>query len=791
VDEIGTGEEATIIFAHTGAGNTTTYTLTTNETVPANIGIWMEHGAIIDGAGTLTINGPFEAGHYQTFSGAGTVTINPKYTNPIKACWYGFDESATAVNNATYLNRAVSGLQQYSKLDLGIGQFSIDSATIAGFTNDVMTIPSSDITIEGHGYDLTKITISGTTECGLFYALNRDNISIKDAYFYGNSVGATSSNVGDGQFYYYSNTGASAHHSGIFITNCKIENFKAIKGIIYIVRDENNFDISDIRIEENVFRSLAGNQAEPTTTNHNAFLCLYSKTAGTGYIKDFTIADNIVHADYAHGFCGIIYRAKVGEIKSNIIYNAGQYGEPDNNYARYAIMIYGSPISEIGIHDNKIFNPYECGIYCLNGTNIKINDNFVNDQDSTNDSTLSKGGIVANGQNIDIKDNRLENCKIGIVAQPENYYSNITVNNNVIDGVNDSVKKGILVREHGTTLLTGGLTIEGNRIRDGKLILYRGSSASTYLYDILVENNSIELGQIYVTSIIYKTKVSNNVVNAQNQTRGICFIAGGIGIDISGNSVFGPGPDDGTASYGIYAYLIYNPSSLMNNHIEGWTYALYNTSLTATLWGNTMLNCYGTVPNIGNALGFDTPSWGRWHYSQLVQDIIPTAGATIGWTFTAPAFGNGNWTALSTTADMTITEEVITDIADISGFRPGDAIDLANAAAGPATLSTVIESLKFTYGTLTDTFETGEIVKGDTSGTWGRIFSDNGSDTMYVVEVYGDFDPTEDITGLKSGATAKLSAIDFKVHDACENTVDDQTLTPVDPVVKTWGSIAA
>ncbi len=63
VDTIGATKNATIVFKHFPvAGNTTAYTLTTSETIPSNISVRREPGAIIDGAGTLTINGPFDAG---------------------------------------------------------------------------------------------------------------------------------------------------------------------------------------------------------------------------------------------------------------------------------------------------------------------------------------------------------------------------------------------------------------------------------------------------------------------------------------------------------------------------------------------------------------------------------------------------------------------------------------------------------------------------------------------------------------------------------------------------------
>lgn len=61
VDAIGATKVATIKLRHSGAGNTTTYTLTTSETIPSNITLEVEDGAILhfDNGITLTQNGPF------------------------------------------------------------------------------------------------------------------------------------------------------------------------------------------------------------------------------------------------------------------------------------------------------------------------------------------------------------------------------------------------------------------------------------------------------------------------------------------------------------------------------------------------------------------------------------------------------------------------------------------------------------------------------------------------------------------------------------------------------------
>ena len=58
VDAIGTPKKATIKATHSSTGNETAYTLTTSETIPSNITLEIENGAVIDGAGTLTTSSP-------------------------------------------------------------------------------------------------------------------------------------------------------------------------------------------------------------------------------------------------------------------------------------------------------------------------------------------------------------------------------------------------------------------------------------------------------------------------------------------------------------------------------------------------------------------------------------------------------------------------------------------------------------------------------------------------------------------------------------------------------------
>lgn len=98
VDTIGTTKKATLFFPHhADDGNTTTYTLSTSETIPSNITLEFQNGALIaDDANNadLTINGPIIAAPgqhiFDYFNGSGTVKGNP-LIKEVYPEWWGVD----------------------------------------------------------------------------------------------------------------------------------------------------------------------------------------------------------------------------------------------------------------------------------------------------------------------------------------------------------------------------------------------------------------------------------------------------------------------------------------------------------------------------------------------------------------------------------------------------------------------------------------------------------------------------------------------------------------------------
>jgi len=103
VDAIGATKKATIYLLHDFDADETDYTLTTSETIPDNITLEFENGAIIDGSGTLTINGPVVAGWHQIIGSSITVTFGAGSINSVCPEWWGAKGDGTT-NDATAIN---------------------------------------------------------------------------------------------------------------------------------------------------------------------------------------------------------------------------------------------------------------------------------------------------------------------------------------------------------------------------------------------------------------------------------------------------------------------------------------------------------------------------------------------------------------------------------------------------------------------------------------------------------------------------------------------------------------
>ncbi len=115
VDVVGSTKKATLFLPHyADDGNTTTYTVSTSETIPSNINIIVQPGAILSIASgvTLTINGGFEVGLYQIFSytGTGVVVFGSGVIENIYPEWWYSSGSWSAAFSAAGVCASASGV---------------------------------------------------------------------------------------------------------------------------------------------------------------------------------------------------------------------------------------------------------------------------------------------------------------------------------------------------------------------------------------------------------------------------------------------------------------------------------------------------------------------------------------------------------------------------------------------------------------------------------------------------------------------------------------------------------
>lgn len=138
------GSDNAIIYVRNNSGNaTTTYTLTTSEIIPSNIIIKIENGAILDGVGTLTIEGIFKADPYQTFGTSITVVFNNPSQVIYPELWGGLPDGSTlchAAFQAAIISLAANG---------GIIQLSVGTYMI----NDGLAFDASNLAMLGMGFN--------------------------------------------------------------------------------------------------------------------------------------------------------------------------------------------------------------------------------------------------------------------------------------------------------------------------------------------------------------------------------------------------------------------------------------------------------------------------------------------------------------------------------------------------------------------------------------------------------------------------------------------------------------
>lgn len=135
VEAIGVSTNATIILKHTGSSSTTTYTLTTSEEIPSNINFIIERGAVINGAGTLTISGEFK-GSTGCFGSSITVLFGVGSNEKVRPEYWGTGTGAVL--------KAVDAVEETGIPVILTGGVNYPFATTLSITTDNMVIKGTN-----------------------------------------------------------------------------------------------------------------------------------------------------------------------------------------------------------------------------------------------------------------------------------------------------------------------------------------------------------------------------------------------------------------------------------------------------------------------------------------------------------------------------------------------------------------------------------------------------------------------------------------------------------------------
>jgi hypothetical protein len=689
----------------------------------------------------------------------------------------GTTDDTFAVRAAlAYVNAKGGGILRFPA-----GTYNLATATLAGLTDSAMSITADGVEIRGAGAGDTILQLTGsTTGARIFYSAGVSDVTYRDLTFKG--VGnAAASNAAIG--FYGVNTKDT---TGLRIQDCEFHDFKALEWVD-IEAVSGSYDIRGVHVERCRFQSYDGNRYSDADGIRSSFLHLDTGGPG-GYVRDVWIRDCWMDGQYMRTCIGLKDGVQYAHVTGCILLNAGSDLATDNRECYGLMLGYGSGCQYLWSEGNYIYNPYQAGIYSVGGSHVTIAHTTVIGQSTTWDTTLVTGAIACGAiENLKIIDCEVGDSEIGIEVQPADLEADIEI---IGCTVRNCGTKGLLIRETATWMNAGGVTIAQCHVHDSDVVVYR-STGSNRLHHVTIADNTVVRGKIHVQTDCHGLLVSGNKVwcNRDGATqRGIYF--GGTTIaTVVGNRVWGPGSDV-ASSYGLYfnTFLL-GLSIVKDNQVNGFFFGMYAPYALALSRDNLFTDVDTEVESaVAGDMGRDAPgtivntvtNYAR--AGTFVQDHYPSGGAArLGWVCTAPAHGLGSSYAAATfTGDMTNGEYVISDVSDHDRFIPGVQLTLANAAAGPALLTTEVVAWEVTYTGLSGTFEEGEFVEDTTGGLLATVSVDNGSDTCELVNIAYDMGTLavgNTIKGHKSGATATVSAIKLKVADACGNTVNDETLS--------------
>ena len=269
IDFIGTTNDAIIICEARKVG-VTTYTLTTSETVPSNIQLVIENGAVFDGAGTLTINGTLDAGSYQIFGDSITVVMEGSTIIDILPQWFNSDPYTNGFESIRAAMRAASsGGDSNRSVYIPAGDYIIDTT---GVFSDLDSTANIGIKVRGAGWNSTRLLLSPSGSDLWFY----NNVTterlqfpvFEDIGFFGKFspwTYATTSNYAKG-FRIYSGAATGNHEQGFKFLNC---NFIALHTVLQTAGDNTASETTFINCRINHIKNVVLELNNTQSFNHS------------------------------------------------------------------------------------------------------------------------------------------------------------------------------------------------------------------------------------------------------------------------------------------------------------------------------------------------------------------------------------------------------------------------------------------------------------------------------------------------------------------------------------------
>ena len=683
IDAIAT-EKATLVFRHNSGAATTTYTFSTDETIPSNINIVIEKGAIlsIGSTKTLTINSSFSVGRYQVFSGDGSVNFGfgvEAYPEWWGALIDGTTDDTTAIQKAIDAAILCSGAVAYP-----CGTTVQGACTING-----------DIKIYGHRQgsiikrptNFDKDNVSEVSAGLAHFDITEPNISvfITGLTFDGNESNQNAVDPRGNSIRFYDNVGAITGSSQIYISNCDFVNQTHYAISIYGGTSTN--EMQYLTVENCSFldgRKGIG-KGDPASSNANGFTpnaihCMDHVTVvikNNKFIYRKTLADL---AEYAPSGVRLTFLSGTvnadgssGIIEGNTFYRYGRktqdyQGNVSGNNGLGCVEFYARG-RELVIANNKFDNCFQAGIRGkTNCDTVAITGNVFNDLPMA--INIVPATYATQVGNVTIANNVIHNSDYNGIAVVGNngltpaYVANVSIIGNVIDSITDADAvgngAGISVRYIQNVAIVGNsildanatgmegihcwnvedVNVSANTIRNsGKRGIYVYHVDEQYLINgnIIVNsgNRGIEIAESeadtdgVVSNNIIQTAVDYGIVNDHNI--GNYIVNGNIVQDISGSNrgIYVPS----TVVQAIIASNVSNATTpLFNANIDGVTKEFLNS------W------------NQGHDHRNSAPTTGTWGAGDIVWHTTPAAGGNIGWVCVT-AGTPGTWKSFGTIAN--------------------------------------------------------------------------------------------------------------------------------------------